>query len=176
MLIFTGDLLHEDTFRNQGSNSLEESNTYLSTKPLHTLPSIFLKTNEDRPNQRKIRIFLVDDERDILLIYKTGLEQNGFLVDAFNDPVQALLLFKAGKYDLLLLDIKMPRMNGFELHREVQKIDCKVKVCFITAFVVYYESLKEIFDMPNIHCIIKKPIDIKNLIEKITDELVREPT
>jgi two-component SAPR family response regulator len=70
----------------------------------------------------------------------------------------------------------MPRMNGFELHREIQKIGDKVKVCFITAFVAYYESLKEIFDMPNIHCIIKKPIDVRNLIEKITDELAREPT
>jgi len=69
----------------------------------------------------------------------------------------------------------MPRMNGFELYRELQKIDDKVRACFITAFVAYYESLKEIFDMPNIHCIIKKPIDIKNLIEKIMDELEREP-
>jgi DNA-binding response OmpR family regulator len=91
-----------------------------------------------------------------LLIYKAGLQQNGFLVDAFNDPVQALLSFKAGKYDLVLLDIKMPRLSGFELHREIQKIGGKVKVCFITAFVAYYESLKEIFDMPNIQCIIKK--------------------
>ena len=135
-----------------------------------------MNTTEDRVAQRKTRIFLVDDERDILIFYKTGLEQNGFLVDAFNDSVQALLSFKAGKYDLVLLDIKMPRMNGFELHREIQKIDGKVKVCFITAFVAYYESLKEIFDMPNIHCIIKKPIDIRNLIEKITDELAREST
>lgn len=135
-----------------------------------------MKTTEDRLVQRKTRIFLVDDERDILIFYKTGLEQNSFLVDAFNDPVQALLSFKAGEYDLVILDIKMPRMNGFELHREIQKIDGNVKVCFITAFVSYYESLKEIFDMPNIDCIIKKPIDIKNLIEKIINELAREPT
>jgi DNA-binding response OmpR family regulator len=133
-------------------------------------------TREDRVAQRKTRIFLVDDERDILILYKRGLEQNGFLVDAFNDPVQALLTFKPSKYDLVLLDIKMPTMNGFELHREIQKIDDKVKVCFITGFVSYYESLKEIFDMPNIHCIIKKPIDIRNLIEKIIVVLVREPT
>jgi DNA-binding response OmpR family regulator len=134
-----------------------------------------LKTTDDAI-QRKIRIFLVDDEPDISLLYKTGLEQNGFLVDVFNDSVQALLSFKAGKYDLVLLDIKMPRMNGFELHKEIQKIDGKVKVCFITAFVTYYESLREIFDMRNIHCIVKKPTDIKNLIEKIMDELAREPT
>ena len=135
-----------------------------------------MKTTEHRVVHRKTRIFLVDDEWEILLFYKTGLEQNGFLVDAFNDPVQALLSLNAGKYDLALLDIKMPRMNGFELQREIQKIDGNVKVCFITGFVPYYESLKEIFDMPNIHCIIKKPIDIRNLIEKITDELAREPT
>jgi two-component system, OmpR family, response regulator ChvI len=84
------------------------------------------------------------------MVYKTGLEQNGFLVDDFNDPVQALLSFRAGQYDLLLLDIKMPKMNGFELYREIQKIDDKVKVCFITAFVTYYESLRKIFDMRNI--------------------------
>jgi DNA-binding response OmpR family regulator len=85
-----------------------------------------LKTTEDRVVQRKIRIFLVDDEWDVSLFYKTGLEQNGFLVDAFNDPVQALSSFKAGKYHLVLLDIKMPKMNGFELHREIGKIDPKV--------------------------------------------------
>ena len=123
--------------------------------------------------QRKIWIFLVDDESDISLFYKTGLEQNGFLVDIFNDPLQALLSFRTGQYDLLLLDIKMPKMNGFELYREIQKIDGKVKVCFITAFVTYYESLREIFDMQNIHCIIKKPIEIRNLIERITTELAR---
>jgi DNA-binding response OmpR family regulator len=161
-------------FRNRAQNSLEVSNTYLSLKPLYI--SSFLKTKEDRVTQRKTRIFLVDDERDILIFYKRGLEQNGFLVDAFSDPVEALLAFKASKYDLVILDIKMPRMNGFELHREIQKIDGEVKVCFITAFVAYYESLKEIFDMPNIHCIIKKPIDIRNLIEIIMDELTREPT
>lgn len=133
-----------------------------------------MKTAEDRVVHRKTRIFLVDDERDILLFYKTGLEQNGFLVHAFNDPLQALLSFKADEYDLVILDIKMPRMNGFELHREIQKIDGNVKVCFITAFVSYYESLKEIFDMPDIRCI-KKPIDIRSLVEKITDELAREP-
>jgi CheY-like chemotaxis protein len=113
-----------------------------------------LKSTEDLVVQRKIRIFLIDDEKDNSLLYKTRLEQNGFLVDVFNDPVQALLSFKAGEYDLLLLDIKMPRMTGFEIHKEIQKIalTCKVKVCFINAFVAYYESLKEIYDMPNIHC------------------------
>jgi DNA-binding response OmpR family regulator len=85
-----------------------------------------LKPTEHRL-QRKIRIFLVDDETDITLLYKTGLEQNGFLVDVFNDPALALSSYKAGEYDLLLLDIKMPKMSGFELYREIQKIG----VCYI---------------------------------------------
>jgi DNA-binding response OmpR family regulator len=146
------------------------SNTYLSIQPPCSQVE-FLKTTEDRVLQRKIMIFLVDDEKDISLVYKKGLEQNGFLVDVFNDPVQALLSFRAGQYDLLLLDIKMPKMNGFELYREIQKIDDKVKASFISAFVTYYESLREIFDMRNIHCIIKKPIEMSNLIERIITEL-----
>ena len=131
-----------------------------------------MKTTENRI-LRKIRIFLVDDERDISLLYQTGLEQNGLLVDVFNDPVQALLSFRTGQYDLLLLDIKMPKMNGFELYREIQKIDDKVKGCFITAFVTYYESLTEIFDMRNIHSFIKKPIEMSILIQRIMTELER---
>jgi len=116
---------------------------------------------------------LVDDERDILLIYKIGLEQNGFLVDGFNDPIQSLLSFKAGIYDLLLLDIKMPKMNGFELYLEIQKIDDKVKPCFITSFVAYYESLREIFHMRNIRCIIKKPIEISDLVDRIKAKITQ---
>ena len=132
-----------------------------------------LKTTGDRVLQRKIKIFLVDDERDITLLYKSGLEENGFLVSVFNDPLQALSSFKSGEYDLLLLDIKMPKMNGFELYREIHRIDDKVKVCFITAFVTYYESLREIFDMRNIHCFIKKPIEMSILIQQIMTELAR---
>ena len=96
--------------------ALEVRNSYLFIKPSYIVGLLF--ENYRRCWSRKTRIFLVDDERDILLTYKTGME---FLVDAFNDPVQALLSFKAGKYALVLLDIKMPRMNGFELHREIQK-------------------------------------------------------
>jgi DNA-binding response OmpR family regulator len=132
---------------------------------------LFLKPREIVSVKKKTRIFLVDDNPDICLTYKIGLEQNGFLVDVFNDPIEALSSFKFGIYDLLLLDINMPKMNGFELHREIQKIDDKVKVCFITAFVVYYESLKEIYHMQTVHCFIKKPIEIERLVERISAEL-----
>jgi two-component system, OmpR family, response regulator ChvI len=64
--------------------------------------------------------------------------------------------FTPGLYDLDLFDVRMPKMNGFELYREIEKIDHNLKVCFVTAFVVYYESLKEIFPMAKVSCFIKK--------------------
>jgi two-component system, OmpR family, response regulator ChvI len=119
----------------------------------------------------KKRILLVDDERDITIAFRMGLESNGFIVDAFNDPQGALSNFKAGLYDLLLIDIKMPKMNGFELYQEIEKIDNRVKVCFITAFEVYYKSLRELFPTMNVDCFIKKPITTDELVERISTEL-----
>ena len=81
----------------------------------------------------KRRILIVDDEPDITFVFKIGLEDNGFVVDTFNDPQQAISNFKADLYDLLLIDIEIPKMNGFEFYREIKKIDHKVKVCFLTA-------------------------------------------
>ena len=107
-------------------------------------------------SDNKTRILLVDDEQDITVSLRMGLENNGFAVDTFNDPQEALSNFKAGIYDLLLLDIKMPKMNGFELYQEIEKIDKKAKVCFITAFEVYYKSLRELFPTVKVDCYIKK--------------------
>jgi two-component system, OmpR family, response regulator ChvI len=136
------------------------------------LESTLLAFNKDT-RANKPRIFLVDDDPDISLTFKIGLEEHGFVVDVFNDPIIALSNFKTGIYNLVLLDIKMPEMNGFELYREIQKIDDNLKVCFITAFVVYYESLQEIFPMARISCFIKKPIEIDELVERIFKELNR---
>jgi DNA-binding response OmpR family regulator len=122
-------------------------------------------------NDKKKRILLVDDEHDITFSLRIGLENNGFAVDAFNDPQEALSNFRAGLYDLLLIDVKMPKMNGFELYREIEKIDNKAKVCFITAFEVYYKSLRELFPTMNVDCYIKKPITTDELVERIKMEL-----
>jgi two-component system response regulator ChvI len=122
-------------------------------------------------NNDKKRILLVDDEHDITFAFSKGLENNGFVVDTFNDPQEALSNFKAGLYDLLLIDVKMPQMNGFELYQEIEKIDDKAKVCFITAFEVYYNSLRELFPTTKVDCFIKKPITTDDLVERITREL-----
>jgi DNA-binding response OmpR family regulator len=123
-------------------------------------------------NNNKKRILLVDDEQDITFALSIGLENNGFVVDTFNDPQEALSNFKAGLYDLLLIDVKMPKMNGFELYQEIEKIDDKAKVCFITAFEVYYKSLRELFPTMKVDCFITKPITTDDLVERITTELI----
>lgn len=116
------------------------------------------------------RILLVDDEPDVLVAFVKGLEAHGFVVDAFMDPVLALASFKPGKYDLLLLDVKMPQINGFELYEKIKKIDDEVKACFITANEVYYESLREIFPTMDLDCYIK-PIQIEDLVRHVKAEL-----
>ena len=96
----------------------------------------------------KHKILIVDDEADITTALKMYLELQGFYVDTFTDPVNALTQFKAGFYQLLILDIKMPEMNGFELYTEIKKKDKTVKVFFLTALSEmhdYDEFKKEVF-------------------------------
>ena len=115
----------------------------------------------------KGRILLVDDERDINTVVKKGLERVGFKVRAFNNPLDALSKFEAGSYDVALLDIRMPSMNGFELYKKLREIDSKIKVCFITAFEMHEEEFKKLFPSYEVRCFIKKPIKLTDLIVEI---------
>jgi DNA-binding response OmpR family regulator len=118
----------------------------------------------------KTRVLIVDDEPDVILAVKMGLEENGFKVDAFTDPLLALenLRKEAGMYDVIILDIKMPDMNGFELYKQIKKIDDKVKVCFLTAGEMDYEQFrKELFPALDENCYIQKPIETEMLIGRI---------
>ena len=115
------------------------------------------------------RVLLVDDEPDLNLTLKINLEENGFKVDSFADPLLALENYKeAGVYELLILDIKMPNMNGFELYRQIKKKDDKVKVCFLTAGELDYEQFrKELFPALDNNCYIQKPIENETLIKRL---------
>ena len=116
------------------------------------------------------RVLIVDDEPDINLAVKIVLEENGFKVDSFTDPFLALENFRkeAGMYDLLMLDIKMPDMNGFELYKQIKKIDDKVKVCFLTAGEMDYEQFrKELSPALDENCYIQKPIETEMLIKRL---------
>ena len=122
-------------------------------------------------------LLVVDDEPDITLAFSMGLEDSGFTVDAFNDPLSALESFKEDKksYALALLDIKMPKMNGFELYKEIRKIDDKVKVCFVTAFDIQREEEDDLKAVGTLNdekpAIIRKPITIDDLVKRVNAEL-----
>ena len=118
--------------------------------------------------QNNKRILIVDDEKDITDTFKKALEQQeGFDVITYNDPEQALSKFKENWFDLLLLDIRMPKMSGFELYRRLNKIDSKPKVCFITAFDIYYDEFKRVFPSLEVKCFLRKPISISDLVEQV---------
>jgi len=116
------------------------------------------------------KIFLVDDEADIANSLKAGLERKGFNVDAFTDPKEALSKYRANMYDLLLIDIRMPKLSGFELVREIKKMDPNANVWFLTAFEVYYEEFKKMFPNLNVKSFIRKPISASDLAIKIREK------
>jgi DNA-binding response OmpR family regulator len=89
------------------------------------------------------RLMLVEDEVDLVVLFKMILESDaGLTVDSFTDPIAALNNFKSGLYGLIIIDIALPKMNGFELYYKIKKLDNMVKVCFLTAGEMYYEEIR----------------------------------
>jgi len=132
--------------------------------------------NTSSTDKQRAKILVVDDDHDVAITLKAILEgeeesSKEFELDVFNDPTLALSNFKAGWYDLLLLDILMPKMNGFELYQQLKNIDDKVKVCFITAYEIYYRALRDLFPTIEVDCFIAKPIGKKELVSRIKSEL-----
>ena len=120
----------------------------------------------------KNRILLVDDDLGTTTTFKTALEENGYIVDAYNDPFLALSSFRGGVYDIILIDIRMPGMNGFELCQKIFNIDNHARICFITAFRTYWGSLEElIIPKSKQPLFIKKPVEIDDLVRTIKLEL-----
>ena len=112
---------------------------------------------------------MVDDDTDVNTTLRTVLEANGFNVDSYEDPLLALSNFKIRFYDLVILDIKMPEMNGFSLYREIKRLDKTVKVCFLTAGEMYDGAYDDIFSSLDAKCLIRKPIENGKLIERINE-------
>jgi DNA-binding response OmpR family regulator len=120
----------------------------------------------------KAKILLIDDDRNINNLFKMYLEHNGCQVDTYTDPVDALYYFKKGKYDLILLDLKMPQIDGITMFHALKNMDDKAIICLTTADMFYLKQLKE--KIPNIEkYVIHKPILLRNLKDKI-NELVLE--
>jgi two-component SAPR family response regulator len=136
-----------------------------------------LKEEKLSPNVK--RILLVDDDPDITLTFKKGLEEENeasgnkvvLQVFSYNNPLLALSEFKTNFYDLLLIDINMPKMNGIDLSIQILELDPNVKICFITAGDANIEVLRELYPTRSIGCYIKKPVTIENLVRRIKSEL-----
>jgi CheY-like chemotaxis protein len=151
------------------------------------------KKQEERSSKR---IIIVDDEPDITFTLRIILEENGFKeVDVYDEPLLALQNFKSCVYSLLITDVAMPRMDGFELYKQIKKIDDRIKVMFMTAYF-NYEALKELFPVDVLDIsddkdktatlqdgqkgdeeriqFIRKPVEIKEFIQKVTKELEHE--
>ena len=154
---------------NNKSNNNSISNRYSlsdSTLQNETTTDIAIK---EKPLSKIILI--VDDDPDVASIFSIGLEDEGFEVYTYNDPLEALSNFKPSFYDLLLIDINMPKMNGFELCIQILKFDVNVRICFITAGETNIEALREVYPLISVGCFIKKPVTIDYLVKRIKSEL-----
>ena len=128
------------------------------------------------------RILIVDDDPDITYTFKAGIEysstDNGnnssnsrIEVYTYNDPLEALSEFKPHYYDLLLIDINLPNLNGFELYMKILELDINVKACFMTAGQINREALREIYPSVSLGCFIRKPVTIDYLVKRLKAEL-----
>ena len=121
------------------------------------------------------RILVVDDESDVCFALGKILREDGFVVDSYEHPLVALDKFKPHLYDLIVLDIKMPELNGFALYREIKRLDKKAKVCFFTAGEIYDRVNQDISSVPA-NCFIRKPIENEELLKRINEIIVDDTT
>ena len=136
------------------------------------------KEEQQELSPKSKRVLIVDDDPDITLTFKKGLEAENekssnlfFEVSTYNDPINALSEFKPNLYDLLLVDINMPKMDGLEFSAKILEQDINVRVCFITATEINTRALREQYSSLSIGCFIKKPVTIENLVERVKAEL-----
>ena len=116
-------------------------------------------------------ILIVDDEPDITTVLRKGLENEGFTVRTFNDPVEALRRFSPHTYDLVITDVLMPKLNGFELYSKMVKQDPRLKVGFLSGLEIHDKTYKLAHPESNIAFVLKKPLSVITLVEKVKREL-----
>ena len=154
--------MHTDE-NNKNHSEISKENISITNATIHT--------KKKKPPHK---ILLVDDDYDILTTIKHCLEEtNDFIVDTFSNPLEVISAFQPELYDLILIDIEMPKMNGFELYQELRKKadNLEIRACFITAYEIYYETLKSEFPELNVGCFISEPIESANLVKRIREEL-----
>ena len=120
------------------------------------------------------KILVVDDEQDIVFTLKTILTEAGFSVDAFTNPSVAFEMFRPEKYELIILDIRMPGLNGFELYMKLLEQDNSIKVLFLTAvneFSMYAKFKSSVSPMSGKRYYLQKPVDLPKLLQRVDDML-----
>ena len=131
------------------------------------------------------RILVVDDEPDVTLTFKAGLEgyhydnhddddnsnKTRFEVYTYNNPSETLSEFKPHFYHLMLVDVYMPYMNGFQLCEKILGLHVNIKVCFMSAAEVNIAALREVYPKLGFGCFIKKPVEMEYLVERLCVEL-----
>jgi CheY-like chemotaxis protein len=171
--------LHKITsfFYYSSSSSTTNSQSYLQDQKPDTAT---VKERETKDPFLK-RILVVDDEPDVTLTFKVGLEgynydsgdndKTRFEAYTCNNPSEALSEFKPHFYDLMIVDVYMPDMNGFQLCEKILELDVNIRVCFISAAELNIESLREVYPKLSFGCFMKKPITIEYLIKRVLAEL-----
>ncbi|MDW0148802.1 MAG: response regulator [Nitrososphaeraceae archaeon] len=116
---------------------------------------------------------IIDDNKDITNLFSIFLEYNGYIVNAYINPLEAINNFRKNSHDLIVLDLKMPNMDGMTLYHKIKEIDDKVIICFTTADINYIEDLRKgIIDIDKI--VLYKPVLLKDLKNKIDWLLSRQ--
>ena len=120
----------------------------------------------------KKKILIIDDEEDITFILRIILERNNFTVYTFNDPIIALSNYHPHCYDLVILDLKLPQISGFEIHDRIRAMDRETKVCFLTSSELIHEKyLNNQCNRADKKLFIQKPVENQLLVRKINDML-----
>lgn len=185
-------LQYEDHITNNNKNSEIVSNydNYLAAREydrtiMATIQSKQGYGPEKRQEHKTKTVMVVDDDPDTTLTFKKSLEAENYNtvhnnvsieVYTYNYPELALSEFKPNFYNLLLIDVNMPKMNGFELTTKILEIDANPRICFVSSAEINHEGLREVYPAINIGCFIKKPISIEYLVRKVKEELELEWT
>lgn len=138
-----------------------------------------LQERKEKPSLFTKRILIVDDDADITFTFKKAFQEANrisgskisFHVNAYNYPLVALSEFKSNVYDLMLIDINMPEMNGFDFCLKALEMDANPRICFMSSGLINEQALREQYTSLSIGCFIKKPVTIEDLIKRVTAEL-----
>jgi DNA-binding response OmpR family regulator len=162
-------LMHEGMHNDKIAKSNKFEYTSLNNSTDSQKETVNMTTIEEKRLSKVVLI--VDDDPDMTSIFSLGLQDEGFEVYTYNDPLEVLSQFRPNFYDLLLVDISMPKMNGIDLSRQLLELDPNVRICFITAGEANIEVLRELYPTRGIGCFIRKPVTIDQLVRRVKAEL-----